>query len=129
VFRQDLAATLAFRRKRAGQLGSKMRFFSAQMEAYLTDDLWLSNARHSNAMAKALAVGLRGIAGVKIGDVPQENILFCELPMEMIRGLLAQRFKFYHERWDSGVVRFVTSVATSQTDIDDILQAAWSLAI
>jgi threonine aldolase len=51
VFRKDLANELAHRRKRAGQVSSKMRFFSAQLEAYLTDGLWLKNARAANASA------------------------------------------------------------------------------
>jgi len=45
----------AYRRKRGGHLLSKMRFLSAQLEAYLADDLWLANARHANAMAARLA--------------------------------------------------------------------------
>ena len=35
LFNKDLAPELAFRRKRAGQLHSKMRFLAAQFEAYL----------------------------------------------------------------------------------------------
>jgi len=128
VFKEELASTLAFRRKRAGQLSSKMRFLSAQMEAYLADDLWLDNARHSNAMAKTLATGLRAIPDVAIGDDPQANILFCKLPMQIIEGLLSQGFTFYHDRWEPGVVRFVTSIATTQADIEDLLAAARRLA-
>jgi len=39
------------RRKRSGHLFSKHRYLSAQMEAYLTDDLWLDMARHANNAA------------------------------------------------------------------------------
>src|SRR5690606_30773414 len=53
------AADFAFRRKRSGHLFSKMRFLSAQLEAYLADGLWLRNAAHANAMAARLASGLR----------------------------------------------------------------------
>lgn len=77
---------------------------------------------------EALATGLRAIPGVKIGDDPQANILFCQLPMEMIRGLLARRFTFYHDRWEPGVARFVTSIATSHEEIEDLLAAARQLA-
>ena len=44
VFNSDRAAGLARRHKRAGHLFSKMRFISAQLEAYLKDDLWLQLA-------------------------------------------------------------------------------------
>ena len=128
LFRKDLAQPLAFRRKRAGQLNSKMRFFSAQMEAYFADDLWLRNARRANATAKALAVGLSSIPGTEIQGEPQANILFCRLSSALIQGLLAERFQFYHDRWAPGVVRFVTSFATSQDDVDDLLTVAKRLA-
>ncbi|MGR4844664.1 threonine aldolase family protein [Rhizobium sp. LARHSG275] len=128
LFNQDLAQPLAFRRKRAGQLGSKMRFFSAQMEAYLADDLWLSNARHANAMAKALAAGLASISGAKVDRDPEANILFCKLADHLINGLLSAGFRFYHDRWEAGTVRFVTSFATTQADVDDLLAAANDLA-
>jgi len=53
-FEPDLAREFEFRRKRSGHLFSKMRFLSAQLEAYLTDGLWLANAGHANAMARRL---------------------------------------------------------------------------
>ena len=55
------AATMGWRRKRSGQLWSKHRFLAAQMEAYLSDGLWLDCARHSNAMAARLATGLAAL--------------------------------------------------------------------
>ena len=58
-FQPELAETFAFHRKRAGHLFSKGRVLSAQLEAYLADDLWLENARHANAMARRLGGGLR----------------------------------------------------------------------
>ncbi len=42
------------RRKRGAHLFSKHRFLSAQMEAYLADDLWLDMARASNGAAARL---------------------------------------------------------------------------
>ncbi|CAN7195055.1 low specificity L-threonine aldolase [Bosea sp. LjRoot9] len=128
LFRKDLAPALAFRRKRAGQLNSKMRFFSAQVEAYLADDLWLRNAQQANAMAKALAAGFSSIPGAEILGEPQANILFCRLSSPLIQGLLAEGFRFYHDRWEPGVVRFVTTFATTRADVDDLLAVTKSLA-
>ena len=38
--------------KRAGHLLSKMRFVSAQLDAYISNDVWLKNAKHANEMGK-----------------------------------------------------------------------------
>ncbi|MEL6921596.1 MAG: beta-eliminating lyase-related protein, partial [Pseudomonadota bacterium] len=44
VFNPEYAEHMAYIRKRAGHLASKMRFMTAQFEAYLHDDLWLELA-------------------------------------------------------------------------------------
>ena len=123
LFDRGLATELAYRRKRGGHLFSKMRLLSAQMEAYLDDDLWLRNARQANAMAARLAAGMSGLPGVQTQGPVQANILFCRLPAAAIDGLLAQGFRFYHDRWGPGVVRLVTSFATREQDVDHFLAA------
>lgn len=128
LFDPARAGELAFRRKRGGHLSSKMRFLAAQMDAYLDGDLWLKNARHANAMAIRLDQGLRQIAGVEVRGTVEANMLFCRLPQPMIDGLLAQGFRFYTDRWGDGVVRLVTSFATSADDVDSLLAAARALA-
>ena len=35
-----------------------MRFVSAQLDAYISNDVWLRNAKHANAMGKKLSDGL-----------------------------------------------------------------------
>ena len=122
VFDPALGAELAFRHKRAGQLMSKMRFCTAQLEAYLRDDLWLRNARHANAMALRLACGLQA-SGVELTSRVEANIVFCKLPLAAIKSLLQAGFRFYHDRWEPGVVRFVTSFATQADDVDALLEA------
>ena len=42
--------------------------------------------------------------------------------------LLAERLRFYHHRWEAGVVRFATSFATTQSDVDDLIEVAKRLA-
>lgn len=124
-FRKDLGTALAFRRKRAGQLSSKMRFMSAQMNVYLEDGLWLRNASHANAMARALADGLASISGIEIKQRPDANIIFCRMPLPLIQGLLDMGFGFYHGRWgELGVVRLVTSFATTTEDVADFIKSA-----
>ena len=55
IFNQDFARDFPTLRKQNLLLASKMRFLAAQYVAYFTDDLWLENARHANAMARLLA--------------------------------------------------------------------------
>ncbi len=48
--KKGLGEDFKFLRKQSMQLSSKMRFISAQFEAMLENDLWLRNARQSNAL-------------------------------------------------------------------------------
>ncbi|CAN0627549.1 Low specificity L-threonine aldolase [Burkholderia multivorans] len=121
LFDASLAAEMGYRRKRAGHLFSKMRFLSAQIDAYLNDDLWLRNARHANDMAQRLTRGLAQSGCVEVLGETQANIVFCRLPSWVIRGLLDAGFVFYHDRWAPNVARFVTSFATAAEDVDNLL--------
>ncbi|MGY0063757.1 threonine aldolase family protein [Streptomyces sp. LZ34] len=123
VFDRPLTSELAFRAKRAGQLTSKMRFQAAQMDAYLSDDLWLRNAAHAGAMAARLREGLKAVPGVGLLGAADANVVFCRLPQKVIEELLAEGYAFYHDRWEPGVVRFVTSFATTEQDVDHLVQA------
>lgn len=117
------AAELAFRTKRAGQLAAKMRFHAAQLDAYLTDDLWLRNARRANTMAARLGDGLKATPGTELLGTPQANIVFCRFSQQTTQGLLAEGYTFYHDRWAPGIVRFVTSFSHTPDDIDHLLDA------
>lgn len=128
-FKRDLAETFEYRRMKGGHLFSKMRFLSAQLQAYLHDDLWLRNARHANAMAARLAEGLRALPGAELVNPVEANELFVRLPEPVVAGLLDQGFRFY--RWGgprSTEVRLVTAFNTDPADIDRFLQAARALA-
>ena len=129
LFDPVYAQELAYRRKRGGHLFSKMRLLSAQMNAYLTDDLWLRNARHANAMAQRLEAGLRQVAGIVLPQTTQANILFCSVPVAMAAGLQAAGFGFLQGRWAPGVIRLVTSFATRAEDVDAFIAAAQKLAV
>jgi threonine aldolase len=129
LFKPALADTFAYRRKRGGHLFSKMRFLSAQLEAYLRNDLWLRNARHANAMAGQLASGLGKIPGVGLCHPVEANEIFARLPEAMIAGLQAKGFVFY--RWGAPAaceVRLVTSFETDPKDVAAFVSAVASLA-
>lgn len=129
VFDRALTTELSFRVKRAGQLAAKMRFASAQLDAYLADDLWLRNAMHANAMTARLEAGLKSIPGARVAGKPEANILFCRLSQQIIDGLLDQGYDFYHGRWEPGVVRFVTSFETTTLDVDELVYAVRRLTV
>ncbi len=119
------AASLGFRRKRAGQLWSKHRFLAAQMEAYLADDLWLANARHANAMATRLAEGLKPVPGASFRDPVEANEIFVRLPETVLQGLERDGFVFY--RWpgaDTRLIRLVTAYDTLAADVDAFIASA-----
>jgi hypothetical protein len=68
------------------------------------------------------------LRGIELDRAPQANILFCRMLPKIIDGLLAQGFRFYYDRWEPGVVRLVTSFATEQADVDDLLAAVRAVA-
>ncbi len=68
------------RRKRGGHLFSKHKYLSAQMEAYVTDGLWLHLAEQANAACARLAEGLAHIQGARFAHTPEANIIYADLP-------------------------------------------------
>ncbi|MGB7316891.1 MAG: beta-eliminating lyase-related protein, partial [Planktotalea sp.] len=68
------------RRKRGAHLFSKGRFLSAQMEAYLSGNLWIESAAKANANMARLSSGLRVLEGVSFLAEPAANLLFAKLP-------------------------------------------------
>lgn len=124
-FNQSLAETFSYRRKRSGHLFSKMRFLSAQLEAYITDDLWLRNATHANQMAAKLAAGLALLPGAQLCHSVEANEIFIQLPEAVIEGLVADGFQFY--RWEgehSTILRLVTAFNTRDEDVTAFVEAA-----
>jgi threonine aldolase len=112
-----MAEAVPFVRKSAMQLASKMRFISAQLLALLSDDLWLRNAAHANAMAARLAAAVGMIPGVQVVRPAQANAVFAVLPRDVTERL-QQRFRFY--TWDqaTGEVRWMCSWDTTDADVD-----------
>jgi threonine aldolase len=126
VFKEELAEPLRFRARRGGQVFSKMRFISAQLEAYLQDGLWLRLARHANAMAARLAARLTGIPGIRLLHPVEINEIFAAMPPPLIERLLAAGFGLYDR--GGGEVRLVTAFSTTAEEIDAFVAAARRLA-
>lgn len=121
-FDPDKAADFAFRRKRAGHLLSKMRFVSAQLEAYLADGLWLRLARNANARARQLAEGLQALPGVDLLHPVEANEVFVRLPAALAEGLPRQGVVAAH--WEGEIWRFVGAFDTDAATIETVLERA-----
>jgi threonine aldolase len=121
------------RRKRGGHLFSKMRFLAAQMDAYLTDGLWLETAAHANAMADRLAAGLSAADGCRLIAPVEANMVFAEIPLGLHRRL-GQAGALYHTAYggqnESGpddapyAVRLVCSFATTEAEVERFIDLA-----
>ena len=103
LFRTELADEIAVRRKRAGHLLSKGRFLAAQLLAMLEGDLWLENARASNASAQLLAKA----APDRLVYPVEANEVFLKVTPEEASSLRSMGFDFYD--WGPGEIRLVTS--------------------
>lgn len=80
LFDPDKAWEFELRRKRSAQLVSKGRFLSAQMLAYLDDDLWLTLAGKANDAAEKLEAAILSLPGGKLDFPRQGNMLFAAWP-------------------------------------------------
>jgi threonine aldolase len=115
-FDRKLSHDFKYRRKQGMQLASKMRFISAQLDALLSNDLWLANAQHSNRMAKFLEKEVRKIPGVKIVYKVDANGVFAKIPRPAI-AKLRKRYFFYVWNEEQSVVRWMCSFDTTEKDI------------
>lgn len=122
VMRDELTAGGPFHRKQQMQLGSKMRFMTAQFIALMEDKLWLRNAQHSNAMATRLAAGIANIPGVTIRYPVESNAVFAALSPAR-NAALQQDWAFYTWSESEHVVRWMTAFDTSEEDVDAFVAA------
>ena len=120
VMNEPLAAAMPFQRMQLMQLASKMRFLAAQFGALLDGDLWLANARHSNAMAARLADGVAGVPGFRLAHPVEANAVFGVLRRDQVRAL--QREWNFHvwagEGAEESVTRWMTAFDTTPADVD-----------
>jgi len=115
-FDRKLSQDFKYRRKQGMQLASKMRFISAQLDALLSNDLWLANAQHSNRMAKLLEKEVRKIPGLRIVYKVEANGVFAKIPRSAI-AKLRKRYFFYVWNEEQSVVRWMCSFDTTKKDI------------
>lgn len=120
VFNDELKSAATFVRKQSSQLASKMRYISSQFTAYLTDDLWLTNASHANDMASYLYNQLKRYDTIHFTQAVQSNQLFMTMPRGVIDEMLNDYY-FYFWNESMNEIRLVTSFDTTKEDIDQFI--------
>ena len=126
VFNPELSGKTKFFRKQAAQLYSKMRFLTAQFIPYLEEEIWKTNASHSNQMAAMLAGLLADMTAVKITQSVDANGIFAILPKDLIP-LVRKEYFFYDWDESKGEVRWMTSFDTMEEDIINLVALLKSL--
>ena len=120
------------RRKRGAHLFSKHRLLSAQMAAYLEDDLWLELAAAANAAARHLAEGISALPGVRLLHEVEANLLFLDMPRRLHVAAHEAGARYLFHPGDGSLegdpeevlaCRMVTNWATRTTEIDALLAA------
>jgi len=122
-FKKDLVGNIAFLMKRAGHLLSKMRFVSAQLDAYISNDVWLKNAKHANNMGQKLNEGLAKHNSIEIAYPTEANEVFAKFPRYMIEHLNSEGYKMNEDELDGKAVRLVTSWNTKTSDVESFLNS------
>jgi len=108
--------------KQRGGLLAKGFLLGIQFRALLGDGLYLENARHANGMADRLRKGLMA-AGVSLFAENDTNQVFLYVRPDLMP-LLEERvlFEIWGPEEDKGVpIRFVTSWATTEEEVDRVL--------
>ncbi|MEN9856808.1 MAG: hypothetical protein RLZZ157_1934, partial [Pseudomonadota bacterium] len=123
VFGRARHTSAAYLRKRAGQLFSKQRYLAAQFVAMLEGDLWLTLARHANAMASQLADVLAQSGCAPVHPV-EGNEVFVRLSDVQAQALNAAGVTFYPWRaLGPHAHRFVASWQSTQAEVETVARA------
>ncbi len=110
TFDKTIAEVVRFKHKRAGFLHSKMRYFTAQLLAYIEGDLWLQSAAAANGSAARIARRLAATPGVRLAHSVDANQIFAHMPPAVVRALQEAGIKLRQWPDPSGdLVRLVAS--------------------
>ncbi len=132
IFDPEKSWEFELRRKRGGHLFSKHRYLSAQMQAYLTDGLWLQLARAANAAGERLAKGIATVNGASLLSPADANMVFAVLPRAAHQRAINAGAVYYPwpAAWNEDgpndqplSARLVCSWCTSDEEVDGLLEA------
>ena len=119
--RPELAGPGRYQRKQTTQLLSKMRYISAQFNAFFEGELWRENAEQANNMARRLASGLEA-RGIELVEPVEANGIFARMEPALANRLREDYF-FYDWRPEHQEVRFMCAFDTTEEDVDGFLAA------
>lgn len=105
-------------RKRSGHLLSKMRYVSAQLLAYIENDLWLEMARHSNRQAAKFAEAVENHAEASLEYPVDANEVFVKWTKEGFDHLISQDIQFQLWPGRDDLARFVFGHSTSDGEVE-----------
>lgn len=123
-FDPDLAHSFEQRRMRGGHLFSKMRYVSAQLEAYVADGLWLRLASHANEMAQGILRAIDSVEGVQaVHPVHGDEIFAVFENRDAIKRLRDSGAAFVPWDMDKKLIRLVTSFQTTPLEVEQFTAA------
>ena len=116
-FNPEFAKRSLYVRKQVTQLHSKMRFISAQYEAMLRDDLFITLGGQANKAAQMLFDKTKDIASLKLTSAPVANSMF-PIIASAPRTQLQEWAHFYD--WDTAIdqARWMTAWDVTEPEID-----------
>ncbi len=120
-FNPNHVGNFSYIHKRSGQLLSKMRFISAQLSTYITDNLWLKNAKHSNLMAQDLSKRLSNFDKIELAYPTHANEVFVKLPKHIINHLNKKGYSAIEDGMFKDSVRFVAAWNTKKEHVDKLI--------
>ena len=124
IFNRKLSDDFLYIQKQAMQLYSKMRIIPAQFIAYLKNDLWLTNAKNANTMAKVIEEGLKKCKYLKIINPIETNQIFVELPVGLKDEILKKYYLYVtSENLNNKtcVIRIITSYNSNIEEVNKLI--------
>jgi threonine aldolase len=120
------APAVARARKGLAQLGSKLRFASAQLIELYGSALWAELAAHANNRARELAARLEVFDAVTVRYAVQANAVFVHVP-PAVATVLADQFWCQTFVVPERLVRLMCSWDTTDDDLDRVVDAVRSV--
>ena len=113
-FNPELGQDFGYFRKNGTQLHSKMRFISAQFDAYLRDKIY--------EMCRYFYQRLKEVQGVEFVHEPKANGIFCRMPEAIAQKVLKEYFFYDMDTKEGKVLRLMCSFDTTKQVIDDFVR-------
>lgn len=110
-------------RKRSGHLFSKMRYISAQLLAYIEDDLWLTLAGRANQQAARFAAAIARHAEAELVYPPDANEIFVRWTAAGLARLEERNIEFLYWPGHDDMARFVFGHSTTDDETGALIEA------